>query len=298
MDQGIEYNRYGAEDTNSSYFINKFIDVTVTNVTQVRNRESIDIPLKTPAKPKNEATAELRPTLVPPPMRGLISPVWIAYGSRCYFAGRDSIIEPLFYMGNQRLQSVISVRGSWRFSPKAPYLLTSLIDYRDGKVLGLQHPFTLETTNSVYEVLNWTNIGALTIPQQFRITHYVPDTKATDVPRLAVFAVIDGVATEVLDRTEITDFSPAVSVATRVVDRRFKKETQSDQPIVYMAKAGKILNLEEMRELPALQKTHFGGAAAQRRRVSNYKVGIYASLALLFGIPLIFFAKRLWRRRT
>jgi len=206
------------------------------------------------------------------------------------------MIEPLFYVEDRRLQNSIKLRATWTLDNHPPYLLSSLVDYRDGNTLNLPHPFQVETTNSVYQVVQWTNRGRLRIPTEFKITRYTPDYNSQDSPRLRVWARIHVTAKEVYNQSSVTDFAPQVSTTTRVVDHRFHQETRSENPFAYLAKQGKILDFEELVELPGVKKPYPSSNEAGQNRTRKHRLIIYGCFAFLLGLPLIFFAKHGWRR--
>ena len=199
-----------------------------------------------------EAYLNVSPTVVP-----AFSPFtlpWLAYSSSCYLTGitNGMIQSPVaqdFSKAKTKYWLAPKAPAQWRFSPKPPNLLDLLVVFRDGEALELPAPFKGLTTNCVYEVLGWTNLAGMSLPLEFKLTRYALDLKAKDSPHLLVDGVLRGQASSFSPRLSITNFVPVISTNTQVADRRFEDE-DAERAIVYMAKEGRILTYEELKEQP------------------------------------------------
>src|SRR6476646_7843572 len=179
-------------------------------------------------KRSNDSTMELWPTLVPPPMKGYITPVWIAYSSSCYFTNaKRSLIDCPFYQANF-MQSGIpesrtawpKVPAEWKFSTANPNLIDSFVVFFD--------PFSsifprkgMRVTNAVYQVDSWTKCGKQTIPKTFSVTIYRLDPNFSENKLISVEARILGFAKEFHELPKVDEFALPLTTKTYIADYRF-----------------------------------------------------------------------------
>ena len=226
-------------------------DVALMNSARSVDEWGLEIwPQPKPGSPP-EAFLYVNPTVVPVSTATL---PWLAYGSRCYLseARKGMILSPVVQdLSKWRTKYWLAPEApaQWRFSPRYPGLLESLVVFRDGETLGLPAPYTGRTTNCVYEVVQWTNAAGMTLPLEFKLTRYTPDFTAKDTPRLLVDGLFRGLAKEVSPQLSIATFTPIFSTNTQVGDRRFEDE-YSEEAIVYVATEGRILEYEELKKQP------------------------------------------------
>ena len=114
--------------------------------------------------------------------------------------------------------SWVTESPAWSASQGAPGQFQLLTDVSKGEVRRargtrvahvqkMPAPFNRECTNSVFEVLAWTNINGLTLPREFRVTLYEPDLVAKSEPVLLPRRIIEGTITEARPGASSTNFS-------------------------------------------------------------------------------------------
>jgi hypothetical protein len=200
----------------------------------------------------------------PPVHIGLISPVWLAYASRCALGpGKKNMIYPMSFMGpgwpdingNELKCEVYS-------STEAPYLPDRIVEYADESVFefvsGVQQRYLRQPplpelyrqgfTNSIFEVLSWTNINNLHLPLHFQLIRYVPKSHGESNKDLDVLLVYEGYG-ELFDANTTGQIvlPEKAQSWSRVDDYRYA--SVGGQPYLYTSKSGRILSFKELQEL-------------------------------------------------
>jgi hypothetical protein len=297
-----EYSEYGTQGEDS-FFLTKFPGGERATLKTLQDGKIVEQQFKQPVEPRNDANLQLKPTLIPTPMADLVTPVWLAYGSRCYLSQRESSsIEAVFYQNANSPRTLQiphwhwpKTPAEWTFDGNKPGLVRTLTVYFDGKALGFPEPFARNITNFVYQVMQWTNVGDLTIPIAFQITRYVPNFRKADAVELIVEADMHGVATNISTKLSDTRFAPLVTTKTRVSDYRHERLTKSMVPMVYIPEDGKIRELEALKATPQFQRSHFERKAGNAPDRERRKIYVYLALGALFSAPMAFLATRVWR---
>jgi len=258
-DQGIEYTEFGTDGT-SGFYMTKFVHATDPSA----RRGSI-----------NDSTMAIEPLPVPPQGSGSIQQIWLVYGAHRELSRRtDPFIRPFGYVQlretpfDQELWGFLSenllLRAEWTFHVEPPHLLTTFVDYRDGKIARYRRavlPDELMTgkTNSRLDVVSWTNSDGLSIPMEARATIYTGNTNRPG-GLLEVQISHRLVATSVVARTIRRGFLPKAAQATRVLDWRFAQGAH--QPAEYIATNGVIFGSYD----EAWEEVHRQREEARRRR--------------------------------
>lgn len=222
-DQGIDYHEFGTDGTVGYQFV-KF--QTRTNTSGSR-------------KASNDATMAIYPSSEPQTSVPTIRHIWRIYATqRGLRENKKSFIrpdEPVWLNGTrmdgdllQILGESMQLRADWAFDDRPPYLLQSLIDYHDAAFDSKKYStalipdeFMTGYTNSRMDVVAWTNIAGLHLPTDTRVLTYRADT--SNHGRLYLRSTHRILATNILARTSRTNFIPALTAATRIVDYRFAK---------------------------------------------------------------------------
>lgn len=256
---GTEFKEYGWDTTNSYMFIKLRDDRVIKDVQRFEAGQFRTVTLDKPVKSQNDATLTLYPHNLPEYGRRM-EPVWLAYASPCHYQARKSgtRIKPVWYMGGGVLEANILFTSEWRMNKDAPHLLEFMVDFTDGnkyEVTGrkplavrMPKPFDVETTNSMYQVLSWTNVAGMVLADRFQVTRYVPDTQGS-TPSLLKLEVYEGIAHSIRPTCATTDFSPNVSsgIPTQITDHRLEHDNIPASAIGYFSPDGKVQDLEELR---------------------------------------------------
>jgi len=276
MHSKVEFVEYGWDKTNS-YLLVKFLTNRTSNVVGKLSGDSFTtVTLTEPVRPQNHATLTLYANDELPQYNYGFEPVWLAYASGPYFNARKSGegVEPHWSMGKQVRGPAIRFKCLWRLTPASPYFPEFVIDFTDGNEYEstgsksiterMEKPFDTELTNSVYEVLSWTNFGPLVLPATFRVTQYVPDPDASSTPTLLVAKVFEGVANRIhsIFTAESLSAMSAGAIPTRVLDKRFANAADPVDTVAYLSPTGRVMSMEEVKKSEAYKQA-LGGREPQ-----------------------------------
>ena len=101
--------------------------------------------------------------------------------------------------------------------------MTQWLDVNNYKKVNLTPSFDGIYTNAIYEVLNWTNVAGLLLPQNFKAVNYFPDGNKI---------IFEGIANGVLTNSN-AKIGLVVPTRTRVYERRFGDNTLTSDEFVY-----------------------------------------------------------------
>lgn len=193
-------------------------------------------------KPVNEASVSIHASDVPQEHRIGITPVWLAYGSRCHYLERKSgnMVEPVWRMPRESPGRERKFTSTWSINESHPGLLQSMTDF-----VMYPPPFNEDVTNSVYSVVSWTNVSGMNLPLSFQVVQHSP------LVGVHQYRVYEGVAHSIRPTCEVTDFFPAspVSVPTSVVDNRLASDQQPARKVDYLSNTGEIvIGLDELKQ--------------------------------------------------
>jgi hypothetical protein len=244
-DRGIEYSEFGDDGTNGFYFT-KYAPPPDSDTNSARR--SI-----------NDASLSISTRRVPPVMAAPLLPVWIAFCSRTEFLERDDHFVPVLtfpiVLASPPIVEVgtlmhLRLRSEWLFNDRQPHLIRSFTDYRDAKWDSrrfspslIPDEYSTGKTNSVMQIVTWTNVSGLHIPLQGWLTRYLPDTNSPVPGAICVHFFCRVTATDVSATTARRSFVPEFTTATRVNDGRFTEGT--DQSAEYFPRNGLLPMTEE-----------------------------------------------------
>ena len=299
-----EFIEYGW-DTTDSYLLIKFLtNRTFKVVNRLVGGKITTVTLDNPIKPQNHATLTLFANDELPQHNCGFEPIWLAYASSSHFRVRESgkKIESVWDMGDKVRESKILFTSAWHLSANAPYLLQNMTDFADGNkyettgskpvAVRMNKPFDTEFTNSYYEVLSWTNVAGMTLPQRFRVTRYVPDSDAGSLPSLLVWKVYEGVANQIWPKSNSTNFSARMpdESPTQVLDKRFSHAVEPVDTKSYFSPTGKVMKVEEVKTNEAYKQA-LGGREPNFKPRKSRSVLIWIFL-LSLTFPIWLLAKR------
>ena len=246
---GIESNEYCCDGTNSSLLV-KFVPHTNT---------------------ANQAELTLNTGPVPEYGNGLISQVWLAYASACFYMNSTSEwTDAVFFMGRGFRENDLKVRSEWKLTTRVPPVLEHMCDFSDGYRYNTQYneqdddnillkekmprPFDRENTNAIYSVLQWTNFQGLTLPLEWRVVHYMPTLEPNLAngklePRMTIHGYTTSVGTGAADM----NFAPSVPKVTRVIDKTLEAQGVPLRMYIYLASDGRLRTLAEIKRDPDLK---------------------------------------------
>jgi hypothetical protein len=301
-DPAIESFEYRCDGTNSSLLIKYSPDYTNLITAKPNDRQLTTKTNTEPARIANEATLMLNTGPVPEYGYGMISEVWLAYASACFYeASTNGRTEPVFSMGGGFREHHLTVKSEWKLTTSVPALLERMNDFSDGFRYNEQDgvvikerlpgPFDKEHTNVVYSVLSWTNYGGLTLPYEWQVVQYKPDFQTGQLePQVTTRGYTDSVETS---DDQGTDFAPFAPKNTRVIDSTLEAQGVPFGSYDYVTTNGKLRTVAEMA-----QDRNFKWAVtdAEKVRTAPGKRMLVAILAvLLIVFPLVFLLHRNWR---
>ena len=245
---------------------------------------------------ENVAVGIVAPHEVPHfPFQPQSAVIWLAYASGCYFASASSPrLEPAASLGvgprGVDQTSFLRQKAYWTCSRQPPYLPSSVVYLDDGIIdpkgsggqpLRWPEPLDAGFTNTVYQVLEYTNLGPLELPvragmKTFSARFHVTGGRTTS--ELALFYEYEVQATNFITHLVQTGaFRPRIPGVTLIDDERF---TTSDpnRGLSYRQRENRWLDDSEVRALP-----EYRVAAARASAVVSAAVREPASLK---GKPL------------
>lgn len=300
---GTEFDEYGWDGTNAYMFV-KLRDDRATNV--IRYVEDGIIKSKQmdrPVKSDNDGTLSISLEALPDNGHGM-EPIWLAYASGCYYEARKSggSTEPVWWMGVGVRDAGRRFPTEWRLNQSVPRLLEYLADFTDGNKyestgstpvpVRMSKPFDVPTTNSVYQVLNWTNVAGMTLPQRFRVVRYVPNTESrSSASSLHILEVYEGVAHTIRPICAVSDFGPRIpgAVPTQVADRRF------EGGIGYFSPTGQIASLEQVK--PSKRTQEAVRTIEVKPDSQKLRWGLILLLCISLSFPVWLLTKWMWRTK-
>ena len=190
----------------------------------------------------------------PPNGLGLIAPVWLALASTLIIDSRnEGEIWPLVKtgpyapaIGGEKL------KATWIKSEVIPFLPVQVITYakdktfvmiNKGEILLMREPFPQKYgqgfTNFIYQVLTWTNIEGLKIPQHFQLVSFYPKHDGKDKNDLQRHFVYDGyVETIAVKDVPQVEIPPKIPKWASVADYRFS--ANNENPLQYTSEFGEL----------------------------------------------------------
>lgn len=236
-DKAIEYFEYVCDGTKSALLIKYYPP-------EMRGSRSI-----------NQANLIINSGPVPEYGFGLITHVWLACASSCFFQKKGGQIEPIFNMGPGFREHHLKVEANWSLAATNPKLPEWMCDFTDGKVYKeengvfqtepLPTPFDKPTTNAIFSVLAWRKLADLRLPSKWQVIEYKPDfTNQT----LEAWKIVTAYTTAVRAGTSRDSFAIQAPQYTWVTDRTLEARGVPVAEFSYISTNGNILSLSEMSQ--------------------------------------------------
>jgi hypothetical protein len=240
-------------------------------------------------KLKNSAVGRVLPGDFPlqPKVDPFVVPIWLGYGSGCWFAKvSDSLLRPAYMVDEALDASTHRVRGEWRTLDKQSGLPAWVAYFNDGKTFkrpGLplgtaDPPYDKGFTNAIYEVMGSTNVDGWVLPTSFRLTTFGPKPGGQTPDELLPITEIAATARRVRRSLRSDPFVPPLPGNTFVTDGRTQGGPISNG-YVYLSTNGTWLDKAAVKRLAGRTQT----SAAARRVVVGLLVlvtGIFTVLIL------------------
>jgi hypothetical protein len=303
---------YGTRDRTNSYVLcattNQNRPVTIKHWVRGKGWEDQEVPLGPDGKPKikphNDANLTIVPTVVPSGSQGLIVPVWLAYGSRCYLRAQTSkLVEPASFFGNNLQQMGFRTKADWAFSPSQPNFLERITYFSDGRTYRLENgeikseslpsPYNTEITNAIFSVSEWTNCVGLSLPLDFRLTEFRPRKFGRKKSDLEVASHAAGVARTFKVNPDLPSFSLQVPPKTLVSERRLARLPLDERlpQIQYLSEDGTVLSLDDVRKSKKFQ-IQLKALKDTRQESSRAWVPIFLTSIAIAPLVVMWFKRR------
>ena len=249
------------------------------------------------------------PGLVPPSDISLISSVWLAYGSHCYFSAiKDGRCKPVWQLDDPAIQfSNISVPVNFHFSPNAPFLLARASFFSEGFLYNLTNgtaliakkempPFHRGFTNATYSVARWSNDDK--IPMTFSLKRFIPRYGAASANETVVWVIVNGQLESFREQMD-DGFEPLPSIqaGTEVQDYRFITANPPMHDLTYSVTNANWPSFDaphlqsQYRLLWTSRASAAGGSAVQPARFLPRAV-LFATIATLPILAIFFFVRK------
>jgi hypothetical protein len=299
-DNAVEYFEYWSDGV-SSTLLTKY--APSTNVFVAARPFKNGVSLKTnsvPYKVLNDATLIINHGVIPEYGFGLITPVWLALASSCFYQSAVSNkSDPVIFIGAGFRESNLKVASRWHLADTPPRLLEWMCTISDGYRYHEEHdtlikerlpsPFNKSFTNAWYSVLNWTNVNGLVIPRDWTLIQLRPST-GEDV--LETNMITSGRTQKVfLSRAE-QDLGLPIPPNTRVLDRTLPSQGIPIRECAYFTTNGQLLGIGELKKqlnFPLMLADARQSAYASTRRRAVLAVSL---VLLCFPVAMV-----LWRSR-
>lgn len=249
----IEFWEFGTDGTNTHFLEKRKDDSAITNRYDFQTRELV--PLKSPRQPANRAVLTLAATPTPT-IVGAITPVWLAYGSQRYFQSRKSGEEldsnSIFLLVLP--EEPVRDTAFWKWSEANPAFLERLACRRLDLSFNRNASVTGAVTNATFSVTQWTNAGFATFPMRFELRLFLATGNGREPANPTIATIVVGTAKRIvpLERRLSVLLPAQLPYPTWVIDERVRRAGREDGPLTYLAKDGKIMNLQEAKDFVAL----------------------------------------------
>lgn len=183
----------------------------------------------TPAKNvANSSGASVEINDVPNNVADYATPIWLAYGSGCYFDKvKNNMVKPFFDWFEptaSELNKLIVVE--LKRSEKPPFVPVFIY---------------AKDFNRRYRVLNFTNFNGLMLPKEFVVECFTPYTEiATNPPVFSFHGVLKSIA-PINEDVSAEDFRPKLDGRTYTIDQRFPQLTNMELALAYLNKSNQWL---------------------------------------------------------
>ena len=299
-DNAVEYFEYWSDGV-SSTLLTKY--APLTNLLVATRPLKNGVSLKTnsvPYKVLNDATLIINHGVIPEYGFGLITPVWLALASSCFYqCAVSNKSDPVIFIGPGFRESNLKVASGWRLADTPPRLLEWMCTICDGYKYHeehdtlikerLQSPFNKAFTNAWYSVLNWTNVNGLLIPREWTLIQLRPSA-GRDF--LETNMITSGRTEKVVLSEVEQDLGLPIPPNTRVLDRSLPSQGIPIREYAYFTTNGQLLSIPELKRqlnFPLMLADARQSAYSSTRRRTVLAVSL---VLLCFPVAMV-----LWRSR-
>jgi hypothetical protein len=248
----------------------------------------------------NEANLFVNTGVVPEYGLGLITHVWLAYASSCFYQrSTTNRTEPVFFMGSGFRENHLTVESTWQLSQEQPRVLTWMCDYSDGHRYWEEHdtllkerlppPFDKPATNAFYSVSSWTNLDNQHLPLEWSVVQYKPNlAKGFIEPRITTL----GHTLSLGNGTSRAHFVQEMPLRTRVIDKTLEAKGLPIRQYGYLTTNGQLLTLAAIKAQPGFAPNLEAGLRAAS--LSSRRQLILVVMVILVSFPVVI---AVWRSR-
>jgi hypothetical protein len=261
----VQYYEYTTDGQTSSFMVRYSDTNLVSEVFRSRGGKLEKINLPVPVSPANQASLILRSNVVPEYGFDFITTLWLAFVSKCFYASQQTggTVAPIFSMGEGYRESGGRVRAQWSFDDIEPGFLKYMCDFSDGReyrrtgskltFTSMPKPFDKGFTNSVFNVLQWTNVSSLRIPFIFELLRFAPQLGSGNQQKLQTLYTCKGTVDSVRISLSVTNFTPDIPMKCRVTDYTVSDKGTPFNGYTYLTTNGTLLTFEELKLEPQFQ---------------------------------------------
>lgn len=238
---------YGFLDESSSYMlVNYHTNRVIKEAVDIVDGKYEKQTLKEVQKPINDASITINEGRVPEYGYG-ITPVWIAYClNYCLTITNTSVrMTPLFPLGRNghtyRKNGGLSDVSYELYSNDSLFPIKVIEEVNEGSAKGVDISFLQKAkafTNTVYNVIEWTNIANMDIPKRFYVTNYFPENE------IGGKVVYEGVSTSFEENKDIS-WKFQIPEVTYVTERR-SSYVEPLEKFNYVTTNGHLMSREDI----------------------------------------------------
>jgi RNA polymerase sigma factor (sigma-70 family) len=258
---------------------------------------------------ENVAVGIIGPQEVPHfPFAHQAGAIWLAYASGRYFdAATSPRLQPaatllVLFGRNVQPNSFALQQAFWSRRQERPGVVASAV-YLDDGIAGLRGgvparwpaPLDAGFTNAVYQALEYTNVGALSLPTRATLNTFAPqlgDPRPRVVPKFTYEIMATNLTTSLL---YTGGFRPQFPGKTFVNDMRFSTP-DNDLHVNYYVSDERWLTDGEVKKLPeyAVAAAHAGQmrTASSRPGARGSRQVVWVVFGVLAALPVVFFFKQ------
>ncbi len=285
-------------DGTNTYFTRRLSTNPVRTVLTMKQGQLFEHQLSKPLPANNNAILEITKGSMPSTVNQAVVVVWLGLGSIADPGEALATSQaPLTYLGKVYRDQHIKLKAASKTHESIPNFLEWREDYHEGNILSENHgtlqriplagSLSLGYTNSIYNVVAWTNVMGLSFPEQAQLKIFLPSKDKTSVEcRIVCSAMITSIQLGSPDSL----YSPVVVAKTTVNDRRQKGDSAKAAPY-YLSLDGGLLSPSQLTSNPRYKVSPHQLDNVKTTPISKRHVFLFI-IGLLFLAPpmlLLFF---------
>jgi hypothetical protein len=245
---------------------------------------------------------------MPPNHIGLMGPVWLATASSSYFqktTNYSSEMWPLYFMGNNFPDiGTNKISASVSLSKNFPPLPETIIEHANNAVFEMVNSnyvswanmklpafYGAGYTNALLSVLEWTNIGHLTLPKRFNMMGFSPKSGGKSPKDLAIQVAYHGyIETVALAASENISVPLQFQKWTKIHD--FRYGLTNGQPFIYTSESGQLLAENELRGGLHIQRKNERAQAISRSGGYILPKSVFFAVLTITAVVSIYLIKK------